>query len=117
MVDATHVESSALDGALPLLRALADPTRLRVVALLSAGPRCACVLQAEIDVAANLLSHHLRVLREAGVVASTRRGRWVDYRLHPQALEPLRAALAGLSAAPTPRGPRTAAGRDARGAA
>ena len=55
--------------------------RLRLIAVLAGGGRCVCDLQEEVPVAANLLSYHLRVLREAGLVTATRRGRWVDYRL------------------------------------
>lgn len=44
-----------------------------------------CELQEALDIAPNLLSYHLRVLREAGLVESTRRGRWVDYRLSDDA--------------------------------
>jgi ArsR family transcriptional regulator len=46
-------------------------------------------------VAPNVLSYHLKVLREAGLVTATRRGRWVDYELTPDALDRLRAALPG----------------------
>ena len=63
------------------LAALADPVRLRIVGVLAGGGRCVCDLQERVPVAANLLSYHLRVLREAGLVTATRRGRWVDYRL------------------------------------
>ena len=63
------------------LAALADPVRLRLVGVLAGGGRCVCDLQAEVPVAGNLLSYHLRVLREAGLVTAARRGRWVDYRL------------------------------------
>ena len=78
------------------MKALADPTRLRIVALLGAGPRCVCSLQEEVDVAANLLSHHLRVLREAGLIAGARRGRWIDYRLRTEAFDGALRILAGL---------------------
>jgi ArsR family transcriptional regulator len=64
------------------LAALADPVRLRLVAVLAGGGRCVCDLRAQVPVAANLLSYHLRVLREAGLVTATRRGRWMDYRLN-----------------------------------
>jgi ArsR family transcriptional regulator len=47
----------------------------------------------EIGIAANLLSYHLRVLRDAGLVEASRRGRWVDYRLAPDGLEALQAAI------------------------
>ena len=55
--------------------------RLRIVAVLAEGGRCVCDLREQVPVAANLLSYHLRVLRDAGLVTATRRGRWVDYRL------------------------------------
>ena len=74
-VDSTPVE---LTGR---LAALADPVRLRLVGVLADGGRCVCDLQQKVPVPANLLSYHLRVLREAGLVIATRRGRWVDYRL------------------------------------
>jgi ArsR family transcriptional regulator len=61
--------------------ALADPVRLRIVRVLADGGRCVCDLRNEVPIAPNLLSYHLRVLREAGLVSATRRGRWVDYRL------------------------------------
>ncbi len=81
------VDSFDADAAVPLMKALADPTRLRIVALLGAGPRCVCALQEEVDVGANLLSHHLRVLREAGLIAGERFGRWIDYRLRAEAFD------------------------------
>jgi ArsR family transcriptional regulator len=63
------------------LAALADPVRLRIVGVLAGGGRCVCDLQEKVPVAANLLSYHLRVLRDAGLVTAARRGRWIDYRL------------------------------------
>jgi ArsR family transcriptional regulator, arsenate/arsenite/antimonite-responsive transcriptional repressor len=63
------------------LAALADPVRLRIVGVLAGGGRCVCDLQENVPVAANLLSYHLRVLRDAGLVVAARRGRWIDYRL------------------------------------
>ena len=95
MVGSTSVEAFDPESALPQLRALADPTRLRIVALLGAGPRCVCSLQEEVAVAGNLLSHHLRVLREAGLIEGARRGRWIDYRLLPEAFNGIERLLAG----------------------
>jgi ArsR family transcriptional regulator, arsenate/arsenite/antimonite-responsive transcriptional repressor len=77
--------------------ALADETRLRILVLLEDGDRCVWELREEVDVAANLLSYHLKVLREAGLVSAHRRGRWVDYRLEDEALERLRSALPGTT--------------------
>ena len=73
--------------------ALGDPVRLRVLGLLEAGVRCVCELQEDVGIAPNLLSYHLKVLRRAGLIESTRRGRWIDYRLVPEAVAALRAAL------------------------
>jgi len=65
----------------PLLKALADETRLDVVKLLLGGERRAGELRAALDVEQSLLSHHLRQLREAGIVVSERDGKGVLYRL------------------------------------
>ncbi len=82
--------------AVDLLAVVAEPVRHRILARLTAeGTLCVCNLQGDPDVAGNLLSYHLRVLREAGLVTSARRGRWVDYTAAPDALDRLRAALPG----------------------
>ena len=67
-------------------RALGDPTRLRVVKELGHGTRCVCELREQIGVSGPLLSHHLNVLRDAGLVTARRRGRWVDYSLDADVL-------------------------------
>jgi ArsR family transcriptional regulator len=122
MVGSTSIEAFDPEAALPQLRALADPTRLRIVALLGAGPRCVCSLQEEVDVAGNLLSHHLRVLREAGLIEGSRRGRWIDYRLLPEAFGAIERLLAGVhdggaAACCATAAPRAAARRPAARAA
>lgn len=77
-----------------LLRAVADPTRLRALdALASAGTACHCDLEAELGATASRLSFHLRVLRDAGLVVSHRRGRRVEYHLAPDGVAALRDAL------------------------
>jgi len=74
--------------------ALADPIRLDILARLGDGAEhCVCELLRDSGVAANLLSYHLAVLRRAGLIAAKRRGRWVDYRLVPEAFEALRRAM------------------------
>jgi len=77
-----------------LLAAVADPVRWRLLAALRDGQtRCVCDLQSVAGVAANLLSYHLKVLREAGLVRAARRGRWIDYNLTDGAVERLHQAL------------------------
>jgi len=86
--DSTDVELSARR-----FRALGDPIRLRVIQLLADGPRCVCELRDRLQVPGPLLSHHLGVLRDAGLVGATRRGRWIDYALVPEAFTELGEAL------------------------
>jgi ArsR family transcriptional regulator len=80
-----------------LLAVVADPNRLALLGVLTAGTTCVCELQEQVPLAANLLSYHLRVLREAGLVTAARRGRWVDYTLADGALARLHAALPGAT--------------------
>jgi ArsR family transcriptional regulator, arsenate/arsenite/antimonite-responsive transcriptional repressor len=81
------VESSAVVDSNPVeltagFAALADPVRLRVIGVLAGGGRCVCDLHEQVPVAGNVLSYHLKVLREAGLVSASKRGRWVDYCLN-----------------------------------
>jgi len=90
-------------GAEPVvvLQAVADPVRWAVLTMLVESPRCVCKLQEQIPIAGNLLSYHLKMLREAGLVTTSRRGRWVDYTLAPDAPQRMRAALPGARVAVT----------------
>ena len=84
-----------LDPDVQLLQAAADPTRLAIIRQLSTDPQvCACDFTACCDVAQPTVSHHLKVLREAGWVSTERRGTWIWYRLRPEAAERFR-RLAG----------------------
>ena len=75
-------------------KALADPARVAIVNRLAAADEvCVCDLNAALDLAQPTVSHHLRVLREAGLVESSRRGTWAFYRLVPGGVEALRLAL------------------------
>jgi ArsR family transcriptional regulator, arsenate/arsenite/antimonite-responsive transcriptional repressor len=74
------------------LKALSDPVRLRllsVVASHTGGEACVCDLSAGIDVGQPTISHHLKVLKTAGLLTSERRGSWVYYRIIPEALHQL----------------------------
>jgi ArsR family transcriptional regulator, arsenate/arsenite/antimonite-responsive transcriptional repressor len=70
-----------------LLAAAADPIRLAILRQLSlAGPVCACDIGAGYSVAQPTVSHHLRVLREAGWISGERRGTWIWYSINPDAM-------------------------------
>lgn len=85
--------SDPVQDAVSLLQAIADPVRWTVLNRLAQRPSCVCDLQEHVPIAANLLSYHLKVLREAGLVSSSRRGRWIDYALTPDAWTRITAAL------------------------
>ena len=74
-------------------RALGDPIRWAIVAELLGGSRCACRLAELAEVSPPLLSHHLKVLREAGLITGARRGRWIDYTLDADAMAGLAIGL------------------------
>ena len=77
-----------------LLAVVAEPVRWRVLAALAAnGTQCVCELEPVAAVATNVLSYHLKALREAGLITSARRGRWIDYTLAPDAAAQLSRAL------------------------
>ena len=78
----------------PMFKALSDPIRLRLLSLISSTSEiCVCDLTDAFEVTGATISHHLRVLREAGMVESERRGTWVYYRVQRQALDLLGALL------------------------
>jgi ArsR family transcriptional regulator len=92
-----------------LLQAAADPVRLRILRQLAQlGPVCACDIAAGYAVSQPTISHHLRVLREAGWVSGERRGTWIWYSLRPDAVAALRAVADSLEplTGGTPRLPR-----------
>jgi ArsR family transcriptional regulator len=74
-----------------LFKALADPTRVAIVNRLAAGEECCvCDLTDAFELSQPTVSHHLRILRDAGLVDAERRGTWAFYRLVPDAIERLR---------------------------
>src|SRR3989440_12886833 len=75
-------------------RALSDPTRVAIVSRLASTEECCvCDLTAAFELSQPTISHHLKVLRDAGLVESSRRGTWAYYRLVPEAIPALRLAL------------------------
>jgi DNA-binding transcriptional ArsR family regulator len=93
------VASTALGKHAALLRALGDEARLEMVGRLAAagGPVCVCDLASGLGLAQPTVSHHLKVLRDAGVVRSERRGTWVHYALELSVLGALGELIAGLA--------------------
>jgi ArsR family transcriptional regulator len=79
------------------LKALAEPTRLRLLSLLQAQPdneACVCHLTEPLGLSQPTVSHHLKVLLQAGLVERDQRGSWAFYRVDPDALSALRDLLA-----------------------
>ncbi len=95
-------EPLSADAAVELagtLKAIADPTRLRLLSLIQAhegGEACVCDLTAPVGLTQPTISHHLKVLLDAGLVTRSRRGTWAYYRAVPDRL----AALAGVISTP-----------------
>jgi ArsR family transcriptional regulator len=81
----------------PLFKAVADPMRLRLLSLIAChdgGESCVCDLLDAFDVTAPSVSYHLKILREAGLISSERRGTWVYYRVNPGVMARMSAVLA-----------------------
>ena len=79
-----------------VFKAMGDPVRLRLLSLIAShagGEACVCDLTDVFDLTGPTISHHLKVLREAGLISGERRGTWVYYRVHPDALGRLSAVL------------------------
>jgi ArsR family transcriptional regulator len=84
-------------GLAEAMKALSDPTRLRLLSLLAAEPDkegCICNLTAPVGLSQPTVSHHMKVLHEAGLVTREQRGRWAFYRVIPERITAIREALA-----------------------
>jgi ArsR family transcriptional regulator len=96
--DTTAAAELTGEDARQLLKALGDPIRLGIIEALGAGERCVCDLTGELELAQSRLSFHLKVMKQAGLLADRQEGRWIYYRLRPEAIEALRTWLGGLTA-------------------
>jgi ArsR family transcriptional regulator len=99
------LDASTAAGLAQVFKALGDPVRLRLVSLIGAhqgGEVCVCELTAAFDLTQPTISHHLKVLREAGIIDGERRGTWVYYWLVPAALERMAALLSAPAQAAIP---------------
>ena len=82
-------EANELAG---MFKAVGDPVRLRLLSLIAAhagGEACVCDLSGAFELSGPTISHHLKVLREAGLIEGERRGTWIYYRVRPQLLRQL----------------------------
>src|SRR3954449_12727659 len=83
----------------PLLKALADPVRLRLLSLVAShaeGEACVCDLNDAFELSQPTISHHLKVLHESGLLERSKRGVWVYYRIQPRALSDVGALRGGV---------------------
>ena len=84
------------EAAAPLLAALADPIRLRLLSIVAAeGEVCSCNLEGPLGKSQPTISHHTRVLAEAGLIAGERRGKWMWWSVVPERLAEIRNLLGG----------------------
>ncbi|MDA8198741.1 MAG: metalloregulator ArsR/SmtB family transcription factor [Thermaerobacter sp.] len=94
-ITATVLDAASAERLAAVLRALAEPTRLRLVSLVAAhedAEACVCDLTVPVALSQPTVSHHLKVLVDAGLLEREQRGKWAYYRLVPGALD----ALAGI---------------------
>jgi ArsR family transcriptional regulator len=90
------ISEDAAAGLAQVFKALGDPVRLRLVSMIGAhqgGEVCVCELTTAFELTQPTISHHLKVLRDAGIIDSERRGTWVYYWLVPAVLERMSALL------------------------
>src|ERR687893_1518688 len=85
-----------------LFHALSDETRLSIIRRLRLGERCVCDLTDALDAAQSRLSFHLKVLKDADLVADRREGRWMYYTLNTDRLEEMAELLQELASPPSP---------------
>ena len=84
----------------PLLKALADPVRLRLMSMVlshAGGEACVCDLTPAFDLSQPTISHHLKVLHEAGLLDREKRGVWVYYQARPEAMDAMVNLFAGVA--------------------
>lgn len=93
-----RVAAKSFEREAELLKAISDSYRLRMMATLAraADPVCVCDFTDALPLNQPTVSHHLRILREAGLVTCERRGTWVYYELEPDALDRIEAAISGV---------------------
>ncbi|GAA1329945.1 metalloregulator ArsR/SmtB family transcription factor [Streptomyces sanglieri] len=90
------LDEEAAAGLAKVFKALGDPVRLRLLSMIASrdgGEICVCDLTPAFDLSQPTISHHLKLLKQAGLIDSERRGTWVYYRLLPETTDRLAAVL------------------------
>lgn len=98
LMSSTAMTAEQAERIAPLLKALADPVRLRLLSLVAAHEgreACVCDLNDAFDLSQPTISHHLKVLHEAGLLDRAKRGTWVYYSIRTEALADLAALIGG----------------------
>ncbi|GAA4697435.1 metalloregulator ArsR/SmtB family transcription factor [Nocardioides conyzicola] len=94
------LSAETAERVMPLVKAIADPVRLRLLSLVAShadGEACVCDLNDAFDLSQPTISHHLKLLHEAGLLDREKRGVWVYYRVNRSALGDLAALLGGVT--------------------
>ena len=98
-----RIDASTANSLAPALKALGDPVRLQLMSMIASAPSgeiCVCELTPAFDLSGPTISHHLKTLREAGLVSAERRASWVYYRARPGIMRQLAALLTVEAPAP-----------------
>jgi len=98
-MDNQQTKEMTLNEMSSLLKIISEPNRLRILESIFQGVQCNCELGSELDIAPNLISHHLSVMRDAGIIDTERDphdARWIYYSINVQKLEEIRALLNGF---------------------
>lgn len=90
-MDNTHENNAKV------FKAFCDENRLRILALLQSGEKCACVLLEDLNISQSTLSHHMKILCESGVVTSRKEGKWTHYSISLNGAESAKKLLAQLT--------------------
>jgi ArsR family transcriptional regulator, arsenate/arsenite/antimonite-responsive transcriptional repressor len=93
-----RLSHAAAEELATVFKAIANPVRLQMLDILSRqdGQVCVCDIEAYFDLSQPTISHHLRVMRQAGLLDTEQRGTWVYYFVRPEKMEMLRGVLGGF---------------------
>ena len=79
-----------------VFKALSDENRIRILRLLHGGEKCACKLLEELDISQPTLSHHMKILCDAGIVTGLKEGKWIHYSMCGEGVAQVRALMKDL---------------------